>query len=51
MSLGRMPNVDWFGLERRWQVFLLLAELVNNLLTMQETLVRFLGREDPLEKE
>ena len=29
----------------------LVAQLVKNLPTMQETLVRFLGREDPLEKE
>ena len=28
----------------------LIAQLVKNLLTVQETLVRFLGREDPLEK-
>ena len=29
----------------------LIAQLVKNLLAMQETLVRFLGQEDPLEKE
>ena len=29
----------------------LLAQLVKNLLAMQETQVRFLGWEDPLEKE
>ena len=28
----------------------LIAQLVNNLSAMQETLVQFLGREDPLEK-
>ena len=28
-----------------------IAKLVKNLPAMQETLVRFLGREDPLEKE
>ena len=28
----------------------LIAQLVKNPPTMQETLVRFLGREDPLEK-
>ena len=28
----------------------LLAQLVKNLAAMQETLVRFLGQEDPLEK-
>ena len=30
---------------------LLIAQLVKNLPTMQETQVRFLGQEDPLEKE
>ena len=29
----------------------LVAQLVKNLHVMQETLVQFLGREDPLEKE
>ena len=29
----------------------LIAQLVKNPPAMQETLVRFLGREDPLEKE
>ena len=29
----------------------LIAQLVRNLLVMQETLVRFLGQEDPLEKD
>ena len=29
----------------------LIAQLIKNLPAMQETLVRFLGREDPLEKE
>ena len=28
----------------------LIAQLVKNPLVMQETLVQFLGREDPLEK-
>ena len=28
----------------------LIAQLVKNLPAMQETLVQFLGREDPLEK-
>ena len=28
----------------------LVAQLVKNLPAMQETLIRFLGREDPLEK-
>ena len=30
---------------------LLIAQLVKNLPAMQETWVRFLGQEDPLEKE
>ena len=29
----------------------LIAQLVNHLPAMQETQVRFLGKEDPLEKE
>ena len=29
----------------------LVAQLVNNLLAMQETQVRFLGQENPVEKE
>ena len=29
----------------------LIAQLVNHLPAMQETWIRFLGREDPLEKE
>ena len=35
----------------RNQVPSLLAQSVNSLLAMQETRVRFLDREDPLEKE
>ena len=30
--------------------YFILAQLVKNLPTMQETLVLFLGQEDPLEK-
>ena len=33
------------------QVASLVAQLVKNLPAMQETLVRFLGWEDPLEKD
>ena len=34
-----------------WQIWAsLMVHLVKNLTAMQETLVRFLGREDPLEK-
>ena len=32
-----------------WKIFQV-AQLVKNLHAMQETLVRFLGREDPLEE-
>ena len=32
-------------------VFEIVAQLVKNLLAMQETWVRYLGWEDPLEKE
>ena len=32
-------------------LFSLITQLVKNLPTMQETWVRFLGQEDPLEKE
>jgi len=33
------------------QLTLFIAQLIKNLPAMQETWVRFLGREDPLEKE
>ena len=33
-----------------WRSIRLIAQLVKNLPAMQETPVRFLGREDPLEK-
>ena len=42
------PGVRKVGFESRAS---LIAQLVKNLPAMQETLVRFLGREDPLEKE
>ena len=34
----------------RWKKASLIAQLVKNPPAMQETLVRFLGREEPLEK-
>ena len=34
-----------------WTIFSLVAQLVKNLPAMQETRVRFLGWEEPLEKE
>ena len=37
-------------LEQCWYWASLVAQLVKNLRTMQETLVQFLGQEDPLEK-
>ena len=37
-----------FPLRRQWAS--LVAQLVKNLPAMQETLVQFLGQEDPLEK-
>ena len=45
----RLPRIT----SRTWYVWLekpLIAQLVKNLLAMQETLVRFLGRKYPLEK-
>ena len=58
-------TTDWFqtGKEKCWQQFIfldsrglkkhgasLVVQLVENLPAMQETLVRFLGQEDPLEE-
>ena len=37
-------------LESKLRKSSLIAQLVNNLTAMQETLVRFLGTKDPLEK-
>ena len=38
----------WFSFWDLWAS--LIAQLVKNLPAMQETLVQFLGQEDPLEK-
>ena len=45
MSVSREPHR---ALVLLWAS--LVAQLVKNLLAMQETLVQFLGQEDPLEK-
>ena len=42
-------SMNWWG--RGWFWGDVIAQLVKNLLAMQETWVRVLGREDPLEKE
>ena len=42
LFLGIWPALPWASL---------VAQLVKNLLAMQETKVQSLGREDPLEKE
>ena len=46
---GRFPG-EGIGYPLQWSWASLLAQLVKNLPTMQETAVRFLGRKDPLEK-
>ena len=48
-GLGRSPGEEiGYPLQYSWAS--LVAQLVKNPPTMQETWVRFLGREDPLEK-
>ena len=48
-GLGRSPGRGiGYLLQYSWAS--LVAQLIKNLPTMQETLVRFLGREDLLEK-
>ena len=42
-------SVEWASDSPMWAS--LIAQLVNHLPTMQETWVRFLGQEDPMEKE
>ena len=41
----------WFVLEEGGKLASLVAQMVKRLPAMRETWVRFLGREDPLEKE
>ena len=51
MKSHRKYTQPRFGAEYHVKEASLLAQLVKNLPTMQETWVRFLGWEDPLEKE
>ena len=47
-------DTEWFALEMNRDlsvVFEIVAQLVKNLLAMQETWVRYLGWKDPLDKE
>ena len=49
-GLGRSPGEgNGYPLQYSWPS--LVAQLVKNPLAMRETWIRFLGREDPLEKE
>ena len=47
--LETLPSIIIFYSKCR-NIFTLIAQLVKNLPATQETLVRFLGQEDPLEK-
>ena len=49
-ELGRFPEEE-IGDPLQYSWASLMAQLVNNLPAMQETPVRSLGQEDPLEKE
>ena len=54
MVVAGVDNIDGKTLQKflsSIQTVSLKAQLVNHLPAMQETQVRFLGREDPLEKE
>ena len=47
------PTQEWSGKQEVFEldlVSILVAQLVKNPPAMQETMVRFLGQEDPLEK-
>ena len=44
-------NLFFFSFPRLYNSASLVAQMVNNLPAMQETLVQFLGQEDLLEKE
>ena len=46
-----MPQFIFSKMFLVWTIFSLVAQLVKNLPAMQETRVRFLGWEEPLEKE
>ena len=49
-ALGYEPALGLGGRAPPWPGASLIAQLVKNLPAVQETPVRFLGREDPLEK-
>ena len=49
-ALGYEPALGLGGRAPSWPGASLIAQLVKNLPAVQETPVRFLGREDPLEK-
>ena len=54
MVVAGVDNIDGKTLQKflsSIQTASLKAQLVNHMPAMQETQVRFLGREDPLEKE
>ena len=51
MKGGKAKTKVYFGFSHCLQVTSLVAQTVKRLSTMQETRVRSLGREDPLEKE
>ena len=46
----REKKLFFFGELRNWQYLHLVAQMVKNLPAMQDTWVRSLGWEDPLEK-
>ena len=50
MPGSRISAGEGIGYPLQYSWAPLVAQLVNNLPAMQETPVRFLGREDPLEK-
>ena len=49
-SVASIEFLDAIGLMHVGQLLFLVAQVVKNLLAMQETGVQFLGQEDPLEK-
>ena len=49
-DLGSIPGLERSSGERIHAWASLIAQLVKNSPAMQETLIGFLGREDPLEK-
>ena len=50
LSISFLSCFFFFWCQCKWHWAYLIAQLVKNLAAMQETLVRFLGWEDPLEK-